>query len=181
MSSYRRARIAGGSYFFTVTLEDRMATLLVDHVDELRRAFAATRSESPFKIDAIVVMPNHLHCVWTLPEGDSDYSARWQRIKGRFSRKIPRGEAISASRNHKRERGIWHRRYWEHLIRDDHDYETHVDYIHYNPVKHGLAGQVRDWQHSSFHRYVGAGVLPADWAGTLETRNGTGGHQFGEL
>jgi len=180
MSSYRRARVAGGSYFFTVTLEDRSSSLLVDRIDALRQAFASTRVELPFRIDAVAVLPDHLHCIWTLPEGDSDYSSRWQRIKGRFSRACPAGEAISASRGRKRERGIWHRRYWEHTLRDDQDFAAHVDYIHYNPVKHGHAGRVLDWPHSSFHRFVREGILPCDWGGEVEPRIARAANGFGE-
>lgn len=181
MSIYRRVRTAGGSFFFTVTLEDRSSALLVERIDALREAFARTRSELPFTIDAVVVLPDHLHCVWTLPEGDSDYSSRWQRIKGRFSRACPAGEVISASRDRKRERGIWQRRYWEHMLRDEDDYAAHVDYIHYNPVKHQHVTRVRDWQHSSFHRYVRALLLPPDWGGTQLTRAVSDGMDFGEL
>ena len=180
MSSYRRARVAGGSYFFTVTLEDRSSSLLVDRIDALRQAFASTRVELPFRIDALAVLPDHLHCIWTLPDGDSDYSSRWQRIKGRFSRACPAGEAISASRGRKRERGIWHRRYWEHTLRDGGDYASHVDYIHYNPVKHGHAGRVLDWPHSSFHRFVREGILPCDWGGEVEPRIAKAANGFGE-
>lgn len=181
MSTYRRARIAGGSYFFTVTLEDRSRSYLVDRIVALRQAFASTRIELPFRIDAIAVLPDHLHCIWTLPDGDSDFSSRWQRIKGRFSRACPPGEAISASRGRKRERGIWHRRYWEHALRDERDFATHVDYIHYNPVKHGHSGRVIDWPHSSFHRYVKAGILPGDWGGVVEPRIARATEGFGEL
>jgi putative transposase len=180
MSTYRRARVAGGSYFFTVTLEDRSSSLLVDRIDALRQAFASTRVELPFRIDAVAVLPDHLHCIWTLPDGDSDYSSRWQRIKGRFSRACPAGEEISASRGRKRERGIWHRRYWEHTLRDDRDFGSHVDYIHYNPVKHGHAGRVLDWPHSSFHRFVREGILPCDWGGEVERRIARAANGFGE-
>jgi putative transposase len=180
MSNYRRARVRGGSFFFTVTLEDRTSSLLVDRIDALRLAFSSTRAELPFRIDAIVVLPNHLHCVWTLPEEDGDFSSRWQRIKGRFSRACPAGEQISASRGRKRERGIWHRRYWEHMLRDDRDFAAHVDYVHFNPVKHGHARRACDWPHSSFHRYVSDQVLPRDWGGTQETRAAIG-ERFGEL
>jgi putative transposase len=180
MSTYRRARVAGGSYFFTVTLEDRSSSLLVDRIDALRQAFATTRVELPFRIDAVAVLPDHLHCIWTLPDGDSDYSSRWQRIKGRFSRACPAGEAISASRGRKRERGIWHRRYREHTLRDDRDFASHVDYIHYNPVKHGHASRVLDWPHSSFHRFVREGILPCDWGGEVEPRIARAADGFGE-
>ena len=181
MSTYRRARIAGGSYFFTVTLEDRSSSLLVDRIDALRHAFAHTRRELPFRIDAVAILPDHLHCIWTLPDGDSDFPSRWLRIKGRFSRACPAGESVSVSRERKRERGIWHRRYWEHAIRDERDLETHVNYIHYNPVKHGHAGRVIDWPHSSFHRFVREGILSSDWGGVVEPRIANATSGFGEL
>jgi len=180
MSTYRRARILGGSYFFTVTLEDRSSSLLVDQIDALRLAFSSTQNELPFRIDAIVVLPDHLHCIWTLPDGDSDFSSRWQRIKGRFSRACPSGEEITASRARKRERGIWHRRYWEHVLRDERDFATHVDYIHFNPVKHAHVGRAIDWPHSSFHRYVRQGTLPGDWGGEVEPQIANAAGGFGE-
>jgi putative transposase len=180
MSNYRRARIAGASYFFTVTLEDRSSSLLVERIHALRQAFATTRSELPFHVDAVSVLPDHLHCVWTLPEGDSDFPSRWQRIKGRFSRACPPGEAISASRGRKRERGIWHRRYWEHALRDDRDYAAHVDYVHFNPVKHGHVRRAIDWPHSSLHRYVREGILPPDWGGEVEPWLANATRGFGE-
>jgi putative transposase len=180
MSSYRRARLEGGTFFFTVTLADRVSTLLIDRIEALRGAFAETRRELSFQIDAIVVLPDHLHCIWTLPHGDSDFPSRWQRIKGRFSRACPEGEVISTSRRRKRERGIWHRRYWEHVIRDERDFSAHVDYIHWNPVKHGHAARVSDWPHSSFHRFVREGTLPADWGGTVDARGAFSGGRFGE-
>ncbi|HEU4646561.1 MAG TPA: transposase [Burkholderiales bacterium] len=180
MSIYRRARVEGGSYFFTVTLADRTSTLLVDRIEVLRRAFAMTRAELPFRIDCVVVLPDHLHCIWTLPHADSDYSSRWQRIKGRFSRACPAGEAVTASRRSKRERGIWHRRYWEHVLRDERDFSTHVDYIHWNPVKHSHVPRVSEWPHSSFHRYVREGVLPVDWGGECSRATMGHGQRYGE-
>lgn len=155
MRIYTRTRIAGGTYFFTVNLAERKhGSLLVAHVDELRAAFRLTQRDHPFKIDAIVVLPDHLHCLWTLPQGDADYSGRWQLIKARFSRSLAKIERISESRQRRGERGIWQRRYWEHAIRDDRDFERHADYVHYNPVKHGHVAAARDWPHSSFHRWV---------------------------
>ena len=111
----------------------------------------------------MVVLPDHLHAVWTMPEGDRDFSTRWRLIKSTFSRNLAVGESISASRAAKRERGIWQRRYWEHTIRDERDYAAHIDYCHLNPYKHGLVQRVRDWPYSSFHRYVAQGMYPADW------------------
>ncbi|HEX5362758.1 MAG TPA: transposase [Gallionella sp.] len=165
MTNYRRSNVAGACYFFTVNLADRQQSLLTDNIALLRNAFEYTRERHPFVIDAIVILPDHLHAIWTLPEGDRDFALRWRLIKTVFSRGLPLGERRSDSRQEKGERGIWQRRYWEHLIRDDADYARHVDYIHINPIKHGLALRVADWPHSSFHRFVQAGVLPEDWAG----------------
>ena len=165
MTNYRRSDIAGASYFFTVNLADRSQSLLIDHIASLRSAFAYTRDRHPFVIDAIVVLPEHMHAIWTLPGGDSDFALRWRLIKTVFSRGLPLGERRSGSRQSKAERGIWQRRYWEHLIRDEADFSRHVDYIHINPVKHGLVSRVADWPHSSFHRYARAGLMPMDWAG----------------
>jgi putative transposase len=114
-----------------------------------------------------VVLPDHLHCVWTLPPEDADYASRWKNIKMAFSRQIPATEALSDVRARLDERGIWQRRYWEHTIRDERDYETHVNYCHINPLKHGLVTAVCDWPFSTFHRYVQEGVYTADWAGTI--------------
>ncbi len=116
-------------------------------------------------IEAIVILPDHLHTVWTLPEGNADFALRWRLIKSAFSRGLPHGERVSASRAAKDERGIWQRRYWEHTLRDERDFSRHVDYIHFNPVKHGHVSQVKDWPHSSFHRMVRLGVYTPDWAG----------------
>ena len=167
MTNYRRSDIAGASYFFTVNLADRSQALLTQHIALLRGAFEYTHERHPFNIDAIVILPEHIHAIWTLPEGDSDFALRWRLIKTVFSRGIPNGEHHSASRQSKGERGIWQRRYWEHLIRDEADFARHIDYIHINPVKHGLVERVADWPHSSFHRYVKAGMLPMDWAGDV--------------
>jgi putative transposase len=165
MTNYRRSNIAGASYFFTVNLADRTQTLLTDHISLLRSAFDYTRERHPFVIDAIVVLPEHIHAIWTLPAEDSDFALRWRLIKTVFSRGLSHREHRSNSRQRKGERGVWQRRYWEHLIRDEPDFSRHVDYIHINPVKHGLVSSVAEWPHSSFHRYVQAGILPQDWAG----------------
>ena len=135
---YRRAEVAGGTYFFTVNLAERKQTLLLDYVDVLRSVIREVKAKHPFHIDAMVILPDHLHAVWTLPVGDADYPIRWMLIKAGFSRNIPKGERRNASRMTKGERGIWQQRYWKHLIRNDGDYERHVDYVHFNPVKRGL-------------------------------------------
>ncbi len=167
MTNYRRNFLGGGTFFFTVNLADRRSCLLTAHIDLLRRAFRDVRRRHRFEIEAIVVLPDHLHAIWTLPEDDADFALRWRQIKAGFSRTLPGGESVSASRAGKGERGVWQRRYWEHTIRDDADFARHVDYIHFNPVKHGHATRVRDWPHSSFHRMVKLGIYPLDWAGDM--------------
>jgi putative transposase len=166
MVRYRRNRIAGGKFFFTLTLADRQSTALVDHVGALRAAFRVTRQERPFAIDAIVILPDHLHAILSLPADDADFPGRWRRVKGYFSTHL-----LEAGRDIKRHRNgelaLWQRRYWEHTIRDDGDFARHVDYIHYNPMKHGLVKRVCDWPHSSFHLYVRRGILTLDWAGDV--------------
>ena len=165
MTAYRRHHVSGGTYFFTVNLAERDRRLLMEDIGALRDAFRRVRAAHPFRIEAVVVLPDHLHTLWTLPAGDHDFSLRWRQIKSAFSRAMETEEHLSASRARKRERGIWQRRFWEHAIRDEEDFSRHVDYIHYNPVKHGHVKSVVEWPYSSFHRHVGWGVYPADWAG----------------
>ena len=165
MPNYRRVRVPGGTYFFTVNLLRRDSTLLTEHITELRAAFRTVRSERPFDIVAIVVLPDHLHCIWSLPKDDADNATRWRHIKALFSRSLPGDELRSTRRLVKSERGIWQRRFWESLLRDERDLRAHVGYIHFNPVKHGWVTCVRDWPSSSFHRYVRDGVLTGDWGG----------------
>lgn len=171
MRSYRRVRIGGGTYFFTVNLAKRRNNdLLLRRIDVLRIAFLRTKRDHPFIMEAICILPDHLHCVWRLPEGDADFATRWSLIKQRFSRSVPRGEELPASRRRKGERGLWQRRYWEHAIRGDDDYEHHVDYIHYNPVKHGYVTRAADWPYSSLRRMIALGRCPAAWCPGLEVR-----------
>ncbi|RJF75054.1 REP-associated tyrosine transposase [Rhodopseudomonas palustris] len=165
MPNYRRAFVPGGCWFFTVNLLERRNTLLVDHIAILRDAVARTRQRLPFEIDAVVVLPDHLHAVWTLPPEDADFSTRWRLIKTHFAKGLPKQERLSVVRARRRERGIWQRRFWEHLIRDEDDYARHVEYCMINPVKHGLVSLVQDWPYSSFHRDVCRGVFPIDWTG----------------
>lgn len=165
MPNYRRERIAGATYFFTVTLADRRSSLLVDEIALLRQVYVKASKRMPFKTVAICVLSDHLHAIWELPEDDRDCSQRWALIKSQFSRALPAMATASASKSRRREKGIWQRRFWEHRIRDEDDLARHVDYIHFNPVKHGLVTQVGDWPYSSFHRYVARGLLPADWGG----------------
>lgn len=174
MVQYRRNRVPGGTYFFTVTLRDRRATMLVEYVDALRTAFRKTLRDRPFVVDAIVVLPDHLHAVWTLPQEDDDFAGRWRSIKSRFTRALVKSDA-ELVRNSEGEYDLWQRRDWEHTIRDDVDLARHVDYIHFNPVKHGLVEQVGDWPYSSFHRFVRRGLCPADWAG-IDMKSENGGY-----
>jgi putative transposase len=178
MPNYRRAFVPGGCWFFTVNLLERRQTLLVDHIAALRESVAKMRQSRPCTIDAFVVLPDHLHAVWTLPPGDADFSTRWRLIKSRFARLLPKQERRSDVRLARNERGIWQRRFWEHLIRDEADYARHVEYCYINPLKHGLVARVRDWPHSSFHRDVRAGIVPLDWAGEAE-QNGEFGERWG--
>src|SRR5262245_59185089 len=165
MSWYRRAKIEGGVFFFTVVLEDRTSDLLVRHVDRLRRIYQTVQERHPFETVAICILPDHIHAVWSLQEGDANSSLRWSLIKSGIWRGLVNVGLRTQSKIARRERGLWQRRYWEHAIRNDSDLARHVDYIHFNPVKHGYVTQVRDWPHSSFHRYVTRGILARDWGG----------------
>ncbi len=169
---YIRARVPGAVYFFTVNLADRKHGILIKEISVLRNAISATKTKYPFKIPAYVILPDHLHLMMSLPENDHDYSIRWRMLKGFFSKQIQRSELISTARKKKRERGIWQRRFWEHLIRDEKDYEHHVNYIHYNPVKHGYVKKASDWKYSSIHSYLQKGIVSEDWAWieTLQTK-----------
>jgi putative transposase len=169
MPDYRRNRVPGGTYFFTVNLLDRSSRLLVTNIDTLREAVRNVHRWSPFHIDAWVVLPDHIHCIWTLRPDDDDFSGRWRELKKSFSKAFPATGHRPPVRQRRAERGIWRRRFWEHTIRDDADYASHMDYVHFNPVKHGCAKHPADWPFSSFHRAVANGLYPADWnAGTAE-------------
>jgi len=163
MSNYRRLKVSGATYFFTVTLADRHSTLLIDNVDSLREAFSKTMAEQPFWADAMVILPDHLHAIWTLPEDDHDFSNRWRKIKTRFTKTIGYRPMLSRSLASKGEKGIWQRRFWEHMIRDDQDYSAHLEYCWSNPIKHGLVERAVDWPYSSFHRDVKRQIVPQDW------------------
>ena len=169
MSNYRRAQAAGGTFFFTVVAYRRQPILCDEPVRAaLREAINEVRRSRPFKIDAWVLLPDHLHCIWTLPPDDGDFSLRWSLIKRQVSLAVGaqyrRAEWMNESKLKHRESTLWQRRFWEHCIRDDEDLRRHVDYLHFNPVKHGLVSRVSDWPHSTFHRFVKAGICPADWA-----------------
>jgi putative transposase len=176
MSHYRRVKIEGGTFFFTLALANRSSGLLIQEINRLRHAYKVAQERLPFETVAICVLPDHLHAIWLLPNGDTDFSSRWSLIKSSFSRDLPPAPSRSAGKMKKREKGIWQRRYWEHAIRNEADLERHVDYIHFNPVKHGLASRVVDWPHSTFHRYVEQGLLSPDWGGDAMDIHG----HFGE-
>lgn len=169
MPNYIRTR-TGSTFFFTVVAYERRPILCDDSVRRsLRIAIENLRTRRPFSIDAWVLMPDHLHCVWTLPEGDVDFSTRWSLIKRSVSRftgeaTFAPGQRGDSARKH-RESTIWQRRFWEHQIRDELDFERHLDYIHFNPVKHGYVNRAVDWPYSTIHRYVREGVYPIDWGG----------------
>lgn len=180
MPEFRRSFLPGGTFFFTVVTYKRHQ-ILTNQISRtlLHDAFQNVKNRYPFRVDAICLLPNHLHCIWTLPEGDSNYAMRWKEIKRIFSRQYGRQFGSPEKRNQSREKRqestVWQRRYWEHTIRDEKDLSIHVEYIHYNPVKHGLVNRVADWQWSSFHRYVAMGFYDASWGGEY---NHTG--EFGE-
>ncbi|MEO8671804.1 MAG: transposase [Tahibacter sp.] len=137
--------------------------MLLRHIDDLRQVVASVKARHPFVIHAWVVLPNHLHCVIELPEGDADFALRWRLIKSDFSKRLPVTERRSLVRQARGERGIWQRRYWEHQVRDEHDFTARVDYVHIHPLKHGLVERVADWPYSTFHRWVDEGAYPSDW------------------
>jgi putative transposase len=168
MPHYRRAKSPGASYFFTIVTYQRRPILTVPESRfALRKAIEDVRELHPFKIDAWVLLPDHLHCVWTLPENDLDFSKRWGMIKADFTKQVKpvfhNDKLINESKRKHREASIWQRRFWEHQIRDEHDYNTHINYIHYNPVKHGLVARVKEWPYSTFHRYIKEGLYPDNW------------------
>ena len=170
MSRYRRSQTPGATYFFTVVTYRRQAILCDAPIREaLRNAIAAVRAKRPFTTDAWVLLPDHLHTIWTLPPGDADFATRWAVIKRRVSVacaiEYRRADWINSSKQKHRESTLWQRGYWEHQIRDENDFTKHMDYIHFNPVKHGHCKQVSEWPYSTFHRYVEQGVYSLDWGG----------------
>ena len=177
MVQYRRNFVPGATYFFTVNLVDRRSRILSDHIDLFRRAFRKARVERPFTIDAIVVLPEHLHALITMPENDADYPGRWKAIKSKFTY-VLRKQNVELPPLAEGGYKLWQRRYWEHTMRNDEDLQRHFDYIHYNPVKHGWVSRVADWPYSSFHRYVRLGWLPENWAG--ENMKNEDGVAYGE-
>ncbi|HEX9454582.1 MAG TPA: transposase [Candidatus Binatia bacterium] len=178
MPNYRRANIPGGRYFFTVKTFGRQSILTHERYrTALRQAIAEIRSTHPFDTIAWVLLPDHLHAIWRMPDNDADFSLRWSLIKQRVTRQYDdQLAALTQSRMKRREGTLWQRRFWEHTIRDETDLRHHIDYIHYNPVKHGYVTRVLDWPFSTFHRYVSQGIYPSDWAQGEVTTD----HNFGE-
>lgn len=169
MPNYRRTT-DGNTFFFTVVTHGRQRFLIDDDVRRaLRGAIERVRQTAPFQIDAFILLPDHLHCIWTLPTGDCQYGMRWRLIKTFVTQacreRIESREYLSRRRSAKGQSTLWQNRYWEHQIRDDTDYQRHVDYIHWNPVRHGLVDSAAAWPYSSFHRFVKEGVYPVDWGG----------------
>lgn len=172
--NYRRVFRPGSTYFFTLNLKDRTSNLLIQNIHVLRITMSHIKKRYPFEINGIVILPEHLHLMISLPNNDSDYPLRIRLIKSNFSRQLPSSESISFARQRKKERGIWQRRYWEHFIRDEKDYERHLNYIHDNPVKHGYVKYAIDWQYSSIHRYIKTGILCKDWGDCGDEGGGFG-------
>jgi putative transposase len=167
MPNYRRAWTSGGCFFFTVVTYRRRADLCDGAIRHaLRDAIRRVRESRPFRIEAWVLLPDHLHCVWTLPEGDADFSIRWRLIKTLVTRQLRTTNSrvsVRSIRPKRQEGDLWQRRYWEHRIRDEADFNSHCDYIHYNPVKHGLCAAPLHWPYSTFHRFVQQKKYPAEW------------------
>lgn len=168
---YKRSQAKGATFFFTVVTHNRGRILCHEcNISLLREAFSDIMSRNPFTVDAFVLLPDHLHCIWTLPENDSDFSNRWRQIKGYFSKNCReefKGQ-VSGGRRRKGEQAVWQQRFWEHQIRDDRDFIRHVEYIHYNPVKHQLVKFPAAWPYSTFHRYVRRGIYHSNWGADQE-------------
>ena len=153
---YRRAYQRGGCYFFTQVTKDRNPIFSkTENIALLREAFFRVKQKYPFDIDAAVVLPDHIHCIWRMPEEDCDYSRRWRLIKTWFTKNCS-------------DSSVWQRRFWEHMIRDETDYRHHLDYIHFNPVKHGYVNNAQAWPHSSFKKFEARGYYSPDWGSDLD-------------
>lgn len=181
MPNYRRER-EGNTFFFTVVTYGRQSLLCKEESRvALGEIIKETQARMRFEINAWVLLPDHIHCIWTLPAGDSDYSKRWGLIKAGYTKRVgkaltTKAQVDNASRLKHREQLVWQRRFWEHRIRDEKDFEAHCDYIHYNPVKYGLVRSPRDWVYSSFRKYVERGIYPENWGSLdkIEFREGIG-------
>lgn len=166
MPNYIRTDTPGATYFFTVVSHLRRPVLVSDEVRAaLRYAIDEVRRDRPFDLLAWVLLPDHLHCIWRLPDGDADYSTRWSAFKRLTTQKSGSKRSAAGSRASRRESLLWQRRFWEHQIRDDADMARHIDYVHWNPVKHGVVKRVADWPYSTFHRYVKEGIYSPGWGG----------------
>jgi len=181
MSRYRRADTPGATYFFTLVTYRRQPILCDAPIrTALRDAIHEVRTRRPFVVDAWVLLPDHLHCLWTLPPGDADFATRWSQVKRGVSmacgQQYRREAWLTASKMKHRESTLWQRRYWEHQIRNEADFVRHIDYIHYNPVKHGLCQAPSEWPYSTLHRYIEAGIVLADWGANVPSIDG----EFGE-
>lgn len=163
MRNYIRDKTKGGCYFLTFNLFDRQSQLLLLHIDKFRHAYTQTIKRHSFKLDAMVVLPDHVHIMISLPQDSDNYAIIVASLKSNFSRQLNKIEPVNLSRRKKRERGIWQRRFWEHRIRDDMDYQNHMDYIHFNPVKHGYVANPQDWQYSTLNKLIETGIYPIDW------------------
>ena len=188
MPNYKRNFLPGGTFFFTVVTHERSPWLCTEKArNALRMAIGEVRAKRPFTIAAWVLLPDHLHCLWELPEDDHDFSIRWRLIKTRVSRQCADlcekvgcvSDSVThqnstahqnISRSRRGESNLWQRRFWEHTIRDERDYAAHCDYIHYNPVKHGLSKSPADWPYSTFHRFVEQRIYPIDWGAGVEPK-----------
>lgn len=178
MPNYRRKFIKGGTWFFTINLLDRKSNLLIEHFDDFIKALKSIKQNHPFRLDALTVLPEHFHMIMSLPETEADFSTRIRLIKGQFSRQIPnKDHNKSLSRTIRGERTIWQRRFWEHQIRNQEDYNRHIEYCYINPVKHGHVSRVKDWQYSTFHRDVQRGLFDDNWAGDVSFDDGFGERQ----
>ncbi len=166
MVNYRRNQIKGGTYFFTVTLKNRKSKLLIEQIQLLKESMQRARRENPYQTKAIVVLPDHLHVIWELPDSDANYSLRWRKIKSYFTHGLNK-QGMRLNKNKHDEYDIWQRRFWEHTIRDEKDLENHIHYIHYNPIKHKLVSDIKDWPYSTYHHYIQAGLLKSDWASEI--------------
>ena len=159
MSLYTRLYQPGGYYFFTLATYQRQLLFSdLQNIQHLKAAMQKVKKEYPFSLNAIVILPDHLHCIWKLPGNDVDFPTRWRLIKRYFSMQI------DTSVSHRKEKEIWQRRFWEHVIRDEYDWRKHMDYIHYNPVRHGYVKSPCDWEYSSFHYWVRRGVYEKSWS-----------------
>jgi putative transposase len=168
MPEYRRSKVEGGTFFFTVVTWHRNPIFIQPESRIiLHEVWTFVQARRPFHTDAICLLPDHLHCIWTLPENDSDYSLRWREIKRLFTHQylaeIGQTEEPNLSHQKRNESAVWQRRFWEHTIRNEEDLNNHINYIHFNPVKHRLVSRPQDWEWSSFHRYIKMGMVDEDW------------------